>query len=148
MAYYNKIGLLILNDDATQFMVCEPGRAYGVNVNDPAARVVKQFLMPGGQIDEGMSDEDSLAGEIQEELSCQLDRDSLERIGEYTDRAATPGRDVMIRLYKGKVIGTPTPSTEIGALHWVGKEDLQNESLSPIIRNKIIPDLVEKNILR
>jgi len=103
--------------------------------------------MPGGKLEE-KSDVECLQREIKEELDCELNLDSLELIGEYTDVAATPGRDVMIRLYKGKLIGIPTPSTEIGALHWIGKEDVTNQKVSPIIRNKIIPDLVEKGIVK
>ena len=118
-----------------------------MNVGDLAAVTVKQYLMPGGQIDPDMSDADSLAGEIKEELNCELDRNSLELIAEHTDVAAVPGRDVTIRLYRGNIIGTPTPSSEIGALHWIGKEDAHNPAVSPIIRNKIIPDLIARTIL-
>ncbi len=140
MAYYNKIGLLVLNDDSTKFLVCEPGDKY-------TEKSVTQFLMPGGKLEE-KSDIECLQREIEEELACEVDIKSLELIGEYTDVAATPGRDVMIRLYQGKLIGNPTPSTEIGALHWIGRGDLTNEKVSPIIRNKIIPALVEKGILK
>lgn len=140
MAYYNKIGLLILSEDAKKFLVCEPGEKY-------TEKSVTQYLMPGGKLEE-KSDVECLQSEIKEELGCDIDMDSLELIGEYTDVAATPGRDVMIRLYKGKLIGKPKPSTEIGALHWIGKEDVVNQKVSPIIRNKIIPDLVDKGIIK
>ena len=140
MAYYNKIGLLILNEDAKRFLVCEPGDKY-------TERGVNQYLMPGGKLEEE-SDVECLQAEIKEELSCGVDAGSLELIGEYTDVAATPGRDVMIRLYKGNLIGDPKPSTEIGALHWIGREDAANQKVSPIIRNKIIPDLAKKEILK
>lgn len=140
MAYYNKIGLLVLSEDAKKFLVCEPGDKYTV-------KSVKQYLMPGGKLEEE-SDVECLQSEIKEELGCDIDVDSLELIGEYTDVAATPGRDVMIRLYRGKLIGNPKPSTEIGALHWISKEDVTNQKVSPIIRNKITPDLVNKKILK
>lgn len=140
MAYYNKIGLLVLNDDQTKFLVCEPGERY-------KEKVVTQYLMPGGQLEE-QSDVECLQAEIKEELDCDVKVDSLQLIGKYTDVAATPGRDVMIRLYKGNLIGRPKPSTEIGALHWIGKADQVNPRVSPIIRNKIIPDLATRGILR
>ena len=98
MAYYNKIGLLILNNDQTKFLVCEPGEKY-------TEKSVTQYLMPGGKLEE-KSDVECLQVEIQEELGCEVDVDSLELVGEYTDVAATPERDVMIRLYKGNLIGT------------------------------------------
>ena len=140
MAYYNKVGLLILNEDAKKFLVCEPGDKY-------TEKSVTQYLMPGGKLEE-KSDIECLKAEIKEELSCDVDVESLELIGEYTDIAATPGRDVMIRLYVGKLIGKPKPSTEIGALHWISKEDVANQRVSPIIRNKIISDLVKRRILK
>ena len=140
MAYYNKIGLLVLNSDQTKFLVCEPGNNY-------TEKSVTQYLMPGGQLEE-KSDTECLQGEIKEELDCGIDENSLGLIGEYTYIAAVPGRDVMIRLYQGRLIGVPKPSSEIGALHWIGKDDANNQKLSPIIRNKIIPDLMNRGILK
>jgi 8-oxo-dGTP diphosphatase len=139
MAYYNKIGLLVLNEDKTKFLVCEPGRDY-------EEKTVKSYLMPGGQL-EGENDVECLIREIKEELDCAMKIDSLQLLGEYEDEAATPGRDVMIRLYQGELAGEPAPSSEIGALHWVGREDAGNPRLSPIIKNKIIPDLIKNKIL-
>lgn len=140
MAYYNKIGLLVLNDDKTKFLVCEPGERY-------TEKSVTQYLMPGGKLEE-KSDVECLQREIKEELDCDVNMEDLALIGEYEDMAATPGRDVMIRLYKGKLIGDPVPSSEIGALHWMGREDATNQRVSPIIRNKIIPDLVRREIIK
>jgi 8-oxo-dGTP pyrophosphatase MutT (NUDIX family) len=140
MAYYNKIGLLILNETEDKFLVCEPGDKY-------KEKAVTQYLMPGGQLEED-SDEECLIKEIKEELDCEIDEKSLRYIGEYTGEAAYPGRDVMIRLYQGQIIGQPKPSTEIGTLHWLGKEDINNGKVSPIIRKLIIPDLVIKKILK
>jgi 8-oxo-dGTP pyrophosphatase MutT (NUDIX family) len=141
MAYYNKIGLLVLNKNQTSFLVCEPGEKY-------RDKRVVQYLMPGGQLEEN-SDTECLKREIKEELDCDIDENSLEYIGEYVDvSAATPERDVMIRLYSGNLIGTPKPSSEIGALYWASKNDIDNQKISPIIKNKIIPDLVKKGILK
>ena len=139
MAYYNKIGLLILNEDNTKFMVCEPGDKY-------TEKAVTQFLMPGGKLEEE-SEVECLKREIKEELDCEVDVSSLKYIDEYTDVAATPGRDVMIKLYQGKILGEPKASSEIGALHWIGKDDLTNPRLSPILNNKILPDLIKRGIL-
>jgi hypothetical protein len=139
MAYYNKIGLLVLNEDKTKFLVCEPGNKY-------LEKSVTQYLMPGGQLTED-SDEECLGAEIKEELDSEIDFNTLEFTGEYTDVAATPGKDVMIRLYQAKLLNEPKPSSEIGTLHWIGKEDLNNKKVSPIIRNKIIPDLVIRKII-
>lgn len=140
MAYYNKIGLLVLSEDEKSFLVCEPGSEY-------KEKRVTQYLMPGGQIEENL-DIECLQREIKEELNCGLDLSSISFINEYTDVAATPGKDVMIRLYIGKLLGEPVASSEIGKLHWIRKEDINDEKISPIIRNKIMPDIINRNILR
>lgn len=137
MAYYNKIGLLILDAAGERFLVCE---------KDPK-NVTSDFIMPGGQLKEA-NDVECLKAEIREELDCDVDVGSLELLGEYTDVAAgRPDREVMIRLYRGRIIGTPKPSTEIVDIHWIGAIDATNHRVSPIIRNRIIPDLVHRGIL-
>ena len=138
MAYYNKIGLLVLNEDKTKFLVCEKYPQF----------VTSDYIMPGGKLEEE-SDIECLKNEIKEELNCEVDIESLEYISEYVDVAAgKPDRDVSIKLYKGKIIGQPVPSTEIKAIHWINKEDIDNKQVSPIIKNKIIPDLIKREILK
>jgi hypothetical protein len=138
MAFYNKIGLLILNEDSTKFLVCQK---YTQNVT-------ADYIMPGGKNDEG-DDYECLKNEIQQELSCDVDFSSLQYIASYEDIAAgRPDRTVEIKLYRGKIIGEPVPSTEIEFLHWISKLDVNNQKVSAIVRNKIIPDLVRKKILK
>lgn len=104
--------------------------------------------MPGGQFEEDTIEE-CLKNEIKEELNCKVDFNVLEYIVEYVDVAAgRPDRDVSIKLYKGELIGTPQPSTEIEFIHWIGKEDMNNKKVSSIIRNKIITDLIDRMILK
>ena len=129
---------MVLNKDSTKFLVVR---------KDPR-HVTDQYLMPGGKFEEE-TPEECIKNEIKEELDCTVDFRTLEYIGEYTDVAAgRPDRRVRIELYTAKLIGEPRPSTEIVALHWIGAEDINNPKVSPIIRNKIIPDLVERGILK
>lgn len=138
MAYYNKIGLLILNDDASKFLVCEKF----------PQNITSNYIMPGGQFQEDTVEE-CLTNEIKEELNCEVDFSTLNYVGEYLDVAAgKPDRDVSIRLYSASLKGIPTPCTEIKALHWIGKKDTTNERVSPIVKNKIIPDLLHRQILK
>ncbi len=110
--------------------------------------VTADYIMPGGQFEEETVEE-CLKNEIKEELNCEVDFDSIEYIDEYSDVAAgRSDRDVSIKLYKGSIIGDPQPSTEIQFIHWIGKSNVSNEKISPIVRNKIIPDLVKKSILK
>ncbi|MFH0856629.1 MAG: NUDIX domain-containing protein [bacterium] len=137
MAYFNKIGLLLLNDDQTKFLVCEKDN------------FTSDFIMPGGQLNEGESDIECLVEEINEELAVKLDETSLRYINEYVDVAAGDlTKDVSIKLYEGNIIGEPKPSAEIIKFHWIGKDDLSHPRLSPIIKNKILPDLILKNIVK
>lgn len=137
MAYFNKIGLLILDDEQAKFLVCEKDNF----TND--------FIMPGGKIEEGENDIECLKRELAEELQVDVDEASLKFIGEYLDVAAGDWtKDVSIKLYLGKIIGKPKPSQEIIGIEWLSKDDLSHPRLSPIIKNKIIPDLIARKILK
>jgi len=110
--------------------------------------ITQQYIMPWGRYENWENDLECLVREIEEELSCKVDLTSLEFINEYLDVAAWfPDKDVSIRLYKWKIIWNPIPSNEIKYFHWVWAKDINNDNVSPIIRNKIMPDLLEKNIL-
>lgn len=138
MAYYNKVGLLVLHQDKAKFLVCEKDKG----------DVTADYIMPGGQFFE-RSPEECLRDEIKEELNCEVDIASLNYINEYLDVAAgAPDKDVSNKLCQGTLIGEPTPSTEIKHIHWIGLEDKNNPRVSPIIRNKIIPDLEKRGILK
>ncbi len=129
---------MVLNEDQTKLLV----------VQKHPQNVTADYIMPGGQFTENTVEE-CLKNEIKEELNCEVDFSELEYISEYTDIAAgRPDRDVSIKLYKGRLIGTPQPSTEIQYLHWIGRNDVANQKVSPIVRNKILPDLIEKKILK
>lgn len=137
MADFNKIGLLVLNEGRDKFLVCEKDKKH----------VTDDYIMPGGKMEE-KDDRECLRREIKEELNCSVDFDTLVYIGEYADIAAGfNDRQVKIKLYQGKLVGTATPATEINYLHWIGKQDADNPRVSRIIRNKIIPDLVKRKIL-
>jgi 8-oxo-dGTP pyrophosphatase MutT (NUDIX family) len=137
MAYFNKIGLLLLSDDQAKFLVCEKNN------------FTSDLIMPGGQVDDGENDEECLVREIKEELDADTDKTSLVFINEYVDVAdGDPSKDVSIKLYLGKIVGEPKPSAEIIKFHWLGKDDISHPRLSPIIKNKILPDLIAKNILK
>ena len=137
MAYFNKIGLLLLNEDETKFLVCEKDN------------FTSDFIMPGGQLDGEESDVECLAEEIKEEMAVEIDEASLKFIGEYVDVAAgAPTKDVSIKLYEGKITGEPKPSAEVIKFHWIGREDASLSRLSPIIKNKILPDLIARNIIK
>lgn len=137
MAYFNKIGLLLLNNDRSKFLVCEKNN------------FTSDFIMPGGKIEKGETELECLKRELMEELKVRIREEELIFLGEYTDVAAgDPTKDVSIKLYQGKIIGEPKPSQEIIGIQWLGKGDLGHPRLSPVIKNKILPDLINRNILK
>ena len=82
-------------------------------------------------------------------MSVTIDQQSLKYIGEYIDVAAgDPTKDVSIRLYVGHILGDPKPSSEIKKFHWIGKDDISNDRVSAIIKNKIIPDLIKRKLIK
>lgn len=138
MSFYNKIGLLVLNDDQTKFLVCRK----------VPYSVTQQWIMPGGIIEHHL-ELDSLRAEIREDLSSDIDTDSLRYVGTYTDHAAgTENKEVTIKLYRGELLDKPRPAMEIAEIGWIGRDDINNDEVSPIIRDKIIPDLIKKEILK
>lgn len=137
MAHFNKIGLLILNENQSKFLVCEKDH------------FTSDFLLPGGKIEPPETEEACIIREIREELDVEVNINSLTFLAEYHGPAAgDPTKDVSIKLYQGGIIGTPKPSNEIVRLHWIGKGDAKNHRVSPIIREQILPDLLKKRILK
>ena len=131
-----KVGLLIVKNigGEKKFLTCQKDN------------FTNQYIMPGGQIDK--DDEiECLQDEIREELDSGFDTDKLEFIGTYEDVAAGAlDKKVVIKLYKGELFKNPKPSSEVIKLIWLGKNDDMG-NVSPIVKNKIIPDLVKREII-
>jgi 8-oxo-dGTP diphosphatase len=120
----------------------------GLAVTDGNHRVLlvkkrggKRFILPGGKPELGEDDLDTLRREIHEELGCDIKSESVEFVGSFTDAAADmKDVTVTVRLYKGYLIGKPSPNSEIETLRWVS--DCEDESsLAPSLRNQILPFL-------
>lgn len=137
MADINKAGVLIIKD--SNFLVCRK--------KDETSKLI----MPGGSIEMGENPEECVAREVHEELGDEVELSELRYVGTYEDSAAYDDpsikKTVQIILYRGKIKGEPIPSSEIAELIWFNPQLNKNE-LSPIIKNKILPDLVRRNILK
>jgi 8-oxo-dGTP diphosphatase len=69
-----------------------------------------RYILPGGKPENGENDVDTLHREIQEELGCKIDGTTVEFLGSFTDVAADmTGVTVTVRLYKGHLVGRPSP---------------------------------------
>lgn len=66
MAYFNKVGMIILSDDEAKFLTCVKNY------------FTSDFILPGGRFKEGETDKGCLIREIKEELDVETDETSLE----------------------------------------------------------------------
>jgi 8-oxo-dGTP diphosphatase len=105
-------------------------------------------LMPGGVVEGNETPEECLKREIREELDVDINMKSLKFLGNFADVAAGK-KDTIIEqdVYVGEIIGEPKPCSEIQKIIWFSKND-DRRILSPIIRNKILPALIEKGYLK
>jgi len=135
MADFEKVGALILRGDC--LLLCRKGRD------------TSKLILPGGRLEPGESEQDCLARELREELG-EVSVQSAARLGTYQDRAALDDpaalKTVRIALYRTELRGEPTPSSEIVELVWFGP-DADRGRLSPILINRILPDLSARGIL-
>ena len=134
MADIRKIGLLTLRGE--RVLLC---RKHGL----------APLILPGGRIEPGETAEECLVRELHEELG-DVTLNTPELLGIYVDRAATADpaevKTVEITLYGGTLRGAPVASSEIDELVWFGSDD-DRAALSPILINRIFPDLVRRGLL-
>ena len=105
------------------------------------------YYLPGGKREPGESDHDALVREIREELSVELQKNSIQYIGTWEAQAHGHAEGVMVRMtcYTGKYTGQLTPAAEIAELAWLNYS--HREQTSPV--DKIIFDyLLEKELIR
>lgn len=146
MAYYNKIGLLVLNEDHTQMMVLKEW----INHNNQSEWVVYKII--GWTIQENENEIECLHREVSEEIGCDINNESLVFIGEYVAPATGwTDRDVSIRLYLWSLNGTPHISwddLEIIDFVWITPDlTLPEIQANTILKDYILPDLIKRKII-
>jgi 8-oxo-dGTP diphosphatase len=107
-----------------------------------------ELWFPGGKIDDGEDEIHALAREIEEETKGKLEYCSFFK--EYKAPSPyIPDTMSINRIYLAKAINQFIPDNEINEIYWVSRKDFETKkySLPPITEEKIIPDLIEKNII-
>lgn len=99
----------------------------------------KVFYTLGGKIEKDETDIDCLKREIREEIGCEVDEASLKFLAEFEDMAHGGGI-LNVRLYEGKLIGEPKPSSEVVEIGWFDTNS-DKKHLSTIAQRTIFPYL-------
>ena len=93
----HKVALLVVRDGA--LLLCRK-------------RGSETWILPGGKLEPGETQEQCLAREIQEELNCGCEAEYLKTIDDLT----TNGTPIRIDLYRGALTGEAVASGEIEEL--------------------------------
>lgn len=128
----HKAGMLVIQ--SSRILLCVK--------RGPEARLI----LPGGKIEAGETEEECLHRELEEELG-RVRAVELWKIGTYFDEAVDRGKTIRIELFGGRLEGSLTPQAEIAGIYWFGETD-DRTRLAPSIRNRILPDVIRRGILR
>lgn len=131
-AYIDKLALVLVQ--GRRHLVA---RSRGKNV----------FFTPGGKRDPGEDDHTALCRECREELTVDLNRDSIKPYGVFEAEAFGKPAGTVVRMtcYTADYTGTLAPDEEIEELAWI-QSDFPGERLSEAGR-MILADLKAKNLI-
>lgn len=107
------------------------------------SRGQETFYIPGGKRESGESDLEALTREIREELSVELDPATIQYYGVFTAQAHGKPQGILVRMtcYTARLVGTPTPSSEIQSLAYYAYSG--REIVGPV--DKLIFDDLHSN---
>jgi 8-oxo-dGTP diphosphatase len=106
-----------------------------------------KYYIPGGKRSAGETDEQTLVREISEELSVQINKQTIEYVGTFKAQSdgATDGVLVKMTCYKAEYEGVLKAANEIAEIKWLNYKDLDIVSE---VDKKIFEFLKEKGALK
>ncbi|MDP3948079.1 MAG: NUDIX domain-containing protein [bacterium] len=105
------------------------------------------FYTLGGKLEEGESDMECLKREVKEEIDCEIDVVSIKFLTEFEDIAhGKGGALVNIKMYEGKLVGIPKPSSEVVEIGYFDTGS-DKKHLSTIAQRTIFPWLKKQGYI-
>jgi 8-oxo-dGTP diphosphatase len=117
----HKVALLVVQDGS--LLLCRK-------------RGSETWILPGGKLEPGETQEQCLTREIKEELNSGCEASYFQSIEDVT----ASGEPIRIDLYRGVLSGDAIPSREIEELWW-WRPEMEKARLAPSLKNQIV-DLV------
>ena len=105
------------------------------------------YYLPGGKREKNEKDEDTLVRESKEELTIDIDVNSIKYYGTFEAQAHGKAEGIIVKMtcYIANFTGKIQPSSEIQEVRWLGYNDL--DLISPVDR-LIFKDLFENGIIK
>ncbi|GAK88100.1 NTP pyrophosphohydrolases including oxidative damage repair enzymes [Vibrio ponticus] len=105
------------------------------------------FYLPGGKREQGESDQQALVREIKEELSVDLDSDTIKYAGTYSAQADGKASGVTVQLtcYFADFSGELAADAEIEELRFIGTEEREVCSLAALV---VLDSLVDQQLVK
>lgn len=105
------------------------------------------YYLPGGKREKNEKDEDTLVRECKEELTIDIDVNSIKYYGTFEAQAHGKAEGIIVKMtcYIANFTGKIQPSSEIQEVRWLGYNDL--DLISPVDR-LIFKDLFENGLIK
>ena len=105
------------------------------------------YYLPGGKREKNESDKETLIRECKEELSVDVQRDTIKYYGTFEAHAHGKEEDILVKMtcYEAKLKGTIKASTEIETIAWLDYKDLDKISE---VDKLIYQDLHDKKLIK
>jgi 8-oxo-dGTP diphosphatase len=106
-----------------------------------------KYYIPGGKRSAGETDEQTLVREISEELSVQINKQTIEYVGTFKAQSDGAKDGVLVKMtcYKAEYEGVLKAANEIAEIKWLNYKDLDIVSE---VDKKIFEFLKEKGALK